>query len=202
MCHHLSISSLFLFVEEHLQSQSSHHKRHNGYGYSQHYQYSFSHLGKQKNSLSAPISLLPLKDWTLSFLHWIIESIFIVNNWLYAFLLFFFGIFFSQNQSVFKKTVILFISSIVSVIRLQKYIFFLFWIILSSKRRKNDGIFFFPSPLHCLCLYWQYAQFHRIARRKAVRVDWPTGKRLFMIADCTAMRGTGTTSGSIWRHNF
>lgn len=60
---------LFLLLKEHLYPQTGHHQSHNGYGYSQHYQYSFSHLGKQKNSLSAPISLLHMKDWALSFLH-------------------------------------------------------------------------------------------------------------------------------------
>lgn len=60
---------LFLLLKEHLYPQTGHHQSHNGYGYSQHYQYSFSHLGKKKSSLSAPISLLPMKDWALSFLH-------------------------------------------------------------------------------------------------------------------------------------
>ena len=56
---------LILFAEEHLQSQSSHHQRHNGYGYSQHYQYCLCHLGKQKRALFALFSLLPLKDLNL-----------------------------------------------------------------------------------------------------------------------------------------
>lgn len=140
-----------LLMEKHLNPQSGHHKRHNGYGYSQHYQYSFSHLGKQKSSLSAPISLLPLKDWALSFLHWIIESIFIVNNWFYAFLLFFFGIFFLSKSIRFQKNghIIHFVDCFCN--QIAKVHFFSILANFIFKKTKND-VFFLSHPASLLML--------------------------------------------------
>ena len=56
---------LFLLLKEHLYPQTGHHQSHNGYGYSQHYQYRLCHIGKQKRALFALFSLLPLKDLNL-----------------------------------------------------------------------------------------------------------------------------------------